>query len=365
MTTATAAPPATRRRTSVETCPYCGQPLLDPDAVLHVHESEKEFERKLDEAANVLAAQLAKAQTAKLESRLAASEAKLATSESEHKQQLRDLRITVRAEAQAEAQRDAAAKVRTELRQKDRAIEQFREQIEVQQRQIDHLTSDERGELNELQLVAELQAAFPTDRIERRGRGRAGGDILHEVCVSSGDGPVKAGVIVYECKDTKAWSNGFLEQVRKEGLTHKTPYLVIVTHAFPRGEKTLTVKKGIVIVHPTRAVDLARVMRRMVEEVHKASLTSQGQASKSAELYEYLAGGEFRRAFDAVAGGSDSLIELLGKERKWHEGTWIKRQAIYNDLASKTTAIDTEIRRVIEKKSPQKGGTVVELRRTS
>ena len=219
--------------------------------------------------------------------------------------------------------------------------------------------------MNELELVTKLQAAFPDDQIQQRGRGRAGGDILHEVRVRTGDGSASAGVIVYECKDTQAWSNGFLEQARKEGLTHKTPYLVIISRAFPRNEKILCVRDGVVVVHPSRAVDLAHVMRRMVAEVYRASLTAAGQVAKSAELYEYLSSTEFRQSFDALSGSSECLAELLGKEKKWHEQTWAKRQAIYDDIGRKTASVDTRIRTIIEKQPAARNDKVVKLRQAS
>ena len=58
---------------------------------------------------------------------------------------------------------------------------------------------------------------------------------------------------------------------------------------------------------------------------------------------------EFRQIFDAVAGASDQLTELLGSERKWHERTWAKRQSAYNDIAQKTSAIDGRIRAIVER----------------
>ena len=61
--------------------------------------------------------------------------------------------------------------MKTEMRKKDQALKRFQEQIEVQQRQIEHLTADERGELNEERLLLELRSAFPEDRIERSAAG--------------------------------------------------------------------------------------------------------------------------------------------------------------------------------------------------
>ena len=141
-------------------------------------------------------------------------------------------------------------------------------------------------------MLDELRTAFPEDQIERPGHGHAGGDILHEVYVISGSGREKAGLIVYECKNTQTWQSSFLKQAHKEGETHNTPYLVIVSRAFPKKEKTLFVENGIVVVDPARAVDLARVMRRMVVEVHRAELTADGQQAKGAELCEYLGSGD-------------------------------------------------------------------------
>ena len=268
MATELAARPRSHRSPAVEVCPYCGQALLDHDAVQHCEESEREREHELQAAVEARAAKLADGlasklvakhakQCERLERQLAVREQQLGEAREKHQTEVRDLRIKVRAEAKTEAAREAEAKVKTELRKKDQALRRFQEQIEVQQRQIEHLTADERGELNEERLLLELRSAFPEDRIERSGRGRAGGDILHEVRVMSGAALVKAGLIVYECKDTQAWSNGFLEQAHKEGETHGTPYLVVVSRAFPRNEKTLFVKNGIAVVDPARAVDLS------------------------------------------------------------------------------------------------------------
>jgi hypothetical protein len=239
-------------------------------------------------------------------------------------------------------------------------IGKMKRQIDEQSRQLEHMTADERGDLNEETLLSGLKNAFPDDRIERRGRGRAGGDILHEVWTKSADGLVSAGLIVYECKDTLHWSNRFIDQARKEGKTHKTPYLVVVTRAFPGGEKMLCVRDSVVIVHPTRLIELAHVMRRMVVAVHETALLGEGQAPKSAALYEYLSGGDFREAFETLVTSSDRFSQMLDKERRAHEQTWARREAAYEDLRRTTTSIDTRIRSIIEKRAlPKAGGAAL------
>jgi hypothetical protein len=358
--------PGKAPKATIETCPYCGQPLLDHEAVRRVEESERDFERRLDTVAHLKAAELSKemvekqrAETEKkiasLSRQLTAGQEQLAATKREHAEELREVRKVVKAELALDAERRAEAKVRTQLLQYDRTMRKLQEQNEEQARRIENLTAEERGEFNEQELILFLKAEFPNDHIERQKRSHAGADILHEVCCETDGGSSRAGLIIYECKDTLNWSNSFLEQAKKARLTHRTPFVIVISRCFPRNQKTLFVQDDIIVVAPQRVLDIARVVRRMVVEIHRASLTQEDQATKSGELYDYLASTEFRQTFDAVAGCSDQLIELLGSERKWHERTWAKRQSAYNDIAQKTSAIDGRIRAIIERAggSPQ------------
>lgn len=368
-------------------CPVCGQPLLDHDAVERVERAQRELERNVDSAIQVKAAQLAKQiakrdreaagkQIAKLAEQLATEKAAVTKLKSAHGDEMakqkkayeaeaRKLRTSIRAEVAAEAEKSAATKVQRELRQRDKLITSLKEQNEVQQRRIEHLTADERGEMNEEDLVARLRVAFPEDRIERQGRGRAGSDILHEIRYTVGDRTEVASRIVCECKDTLQWNNGFVEQAKKARVTHRTPHVVIVSRAFPRSEKMLCVREEVPIVAPARLVDLARVLHGMVIELHRAGLTKEGQAAKTQELYQYLSGDEFRQAFDIVVDASKELSELLNKERSAHERTWSKRQQIYNELGGKAAAIDGRLRTIIERSDGKRGKVVALARDTA
>jgi hypothetical protein len=352
--------PGTIPKATIETCPYCGQPLLDHEAVRRVEESERDFERRLDTVAHLKAAELAKemvekqrAETEKkiasLSRQLTAGQEQLAATKREHAAELREVRKAVKAEVTLDAERRAETKVRNQLLQYDRTMRKLQEQNEEQARRIENLTAEERGEFNEQELILFLKAEFPNDHIERQKRSHAGADILHEVCCETDRGPSRAGLIIYECKDTLNWSNSFLEQAKKARLTHRTPFVIVISRCFPRNEKTLFVQDDIIVVAPQRVLDIARVVRRMVVEIHRASLTQEDRVTKSGELYDYLTSTEFRQTFDAVAGCADQLSELLGSERKWHERTWAKRQSAYNDIAQKTSAIDGRIRAIIER----------------
>jgi hypothetical protein len=376
---ATATPPSligSHDGQELTTCPMCGQPLLDHDAIERVEHAQEELDRKVESAIQVKASQLAKQiatrERAEAEKKITALTNQVKTEKDavtklkqSHADEVRKLRISVRTEVSAQAEKDAAAKVRLELRKKDGLISSLKEQNEAQQRRIEHLTSDERGEMNEEELVSRLHVAFPDDRVERLGRGRAGSDILHEIRFMVGDKTEVAGLIVYECKDTLQWNNSFIAQAKRARVTHGTPHVVIVSRAFPRGQKDLCVREDVPLVAPSRFVELARILRAMVIELHRAGLTIEGQSAKTAELYEYLSGDEFRQAFDVIVDASTELAGLLNKERTAHERTWAKRQQVYNELGGKAAAIDGRLRAIIERSNGKKGKVIALARDTA
>ena len=170
-------------------------------------------ERELEIAANAKAEQLATELTRKkdvqlegLQQQLTEEQDKLAEERARHAEALRDQKAKLR----DDAEREAARKVRADLLKKERLITGLKEEIDEQSRRIEHLTADERGEMNEELLLAQLQAAFPDDRIERVGRGRTGGDILHEIRVVRGR-PRCSGLVVLSARThsvgrTASWS---------------------------------------------------------------------------------------------------------------------------------------------------------------
>ena len=133
-----------------------------------------------------------------------------------------------------------------------------------------------------------LSAAFHQEGDEIRREGK-GGDIVQVVNYGDGKQMHRAGMILYEIKNTENWLNKYVEQIKNDGLTRKTPYLMLVSRKLPRTEKGMCVKDGVVIADQAHAVHLARILRRMVVEAYCAELAGEDHAEKTARLYEYRA----------------------------------------------------------------------------
>ncbi len=310
-------------------CPYCGQALVDEQAARRLQRREQERMAELRrEAEKELAGRIARLQ-AQLR------QAKKDTSEQ-------------RATLAKEAERQAEKKIGRRVALLERAVREREEENKSLHRRLERLTAHDRGDAHEEDVFERLRGAFRDDELKRTGRS---GDILHIVNDGSGNAPVRAGLIVYECKDTARWSGAFLTQIRRAGEAHHTPHLVLVTNAFPPREKgDLCVRDGVVIVRPARLVDLVEIIRQAVVDIHRAGSSVDGQAMKSTELYSYMASDEFRQEFALVVRLTDELGKLLEKEQAAHSRSWQQRRHAYDELRTKIVGVHGRVRSIIEAK---------------
>jgi len=347
---------------SLIACPWCGQRLANERAVTHLTRALKNQEKVVERAAKAAAKRMAEEQVQQLREtdakklaaevdRREAAEKQLETQRERQRTQVAALRVRMLREAKA-----AAAKgVQSELRSYKATVDKLKENNVELERRMEKLTAPDRGKFSEDDLERELRQQFPEDRIERRGRG---GDVLHHIYYRAGAEQVRGGAILYENKDTLSWQNEFARKAKADGVAQKTPYVVVVSKAFPRNQRNLCFVEGVAVAHPGTVGALASLLRRMIIEVHRAGLTRSGEAKKTEELFRYLTGNDFRQVFDAVLNASHRFKQLLEKERKAHHNVWEEREDAYNDLMDKTAQIDGRMRKIIENRAPMRAKLV-------
>ena len=311
---------------SPSNCPFCGQPLTNQAAIDHLHRSESKFEADLR---RVLQAEANAAADKKLKEERKSVQAKLEK--------------TIRAELEK--------KQATKERHLEGTVKRLRDQNDELERRLEDMNAPERGDLREEEIFNRLVEAFPDDDIKREGKG---GDIMHVVRYSAGKSQRRAGLILYECKDTLRWLNSFIEQIKADGKTHRTRHLLLVTRAMPKGEDGMFIRDDVAVVGPDYVIYLAHVLRQMVIEADRAGLAGQGKAAKTSQLYEYLAGDEFREHFGAVVKAGGNLTSMLQEEKRAHERTWTRREQAYSELERKAIAVDEAICGIIEAEPPPK-----------
>jgi len=237
-----------------------------------------------------------------------------------------------------------AAKLETDKAKREHSREVFRWQDKVAElsRQLEKKSGEQFGEEGEFDLFSMLQIEFPTDKIERVGRGVRGADILHTVM----DRNKESGCIVYESKNVAAWQNSFVVQAKKYHTQYETPYVMIVSRVFPNKKRGMCVVNGMPVVEHRLASTLASVMREGILEIAKLRLTREGADEKAQELYGYVTGNEFQTRFRDMADAVDSLKDIQKAERTWHENQWTKEAKLHAQIESRHREINAQLQSI-------------------
>ena len=239
-----------------------------------------------------------------------------------------DLTVEKRVQADLTAERDKARKeaeeeLKLKVMEKDQTITAMQKQIEDLRRRAEQGSQQLQGEVQEMELEALLTAKFPRDTIQPVPKGEFGGDVLHRVI-----GPLNqvCGTILWECKRTKSWSDGWLPKLREDQRAAKAEIAVIISQALPKEVETFGLIDGVWIADPKIALPLALSLRQTLIEVASARQASEGQQTKMEMVYSYLTGPRFRQRVQAIVEAFSSMKEDLDREKKTIIRQWAKRE---------------------------------------
>lgn len=242
----------------------------------------------------------------------------------------RELDLTVEKRVQAglvvtyeQAKKEAVDEQRLKVMEKEQTIVAMQKQIEDLRRRAEQGSQQLQGEVQEQELENLLCIKFPFDSIEPVPKGEFGGDILHRV---SGINGQPSGVILWETKRTKNWSDSWLSKLREDQRTAKAEIAVIVSQVLPKGIETFEMIEGVWVVHPRLAIPVAMVLRQSLLELSIARQASEGQQTKTEMIYQYLTGSRFRQRVEAIVEAFSTMQEDLDKERKVIMKQWAKRE---------------------------------------
>jgi hypothetical protein len=241
----------------------------------------------------------------------------------------RELELTVEKRVQQglsgvrdQAKKEVEEQLKLKVAEKEQTISSMQKQIEELRRKAEQGSQQLQGEVQELELESLLKAKFPQDVIEPVPKGEYGGDALHRV-----NGPLgqSCGMILWESKRTKNWSDGWLAKLRDDQRTAGADIAVIVSRALPKDVEAFDLVEGVWAVHPRVVLPVAISIRQTLLEVACARQAKEGQETKMEIVYQYLTGPRFRQRVQAIVEAFSSMREDLDKERKVIMKQWAKR----------------------------------------
>jgi len=252
-----------------------------------------------------------------------------------------DLSVEKRVQEGLAAVRDQARKetedgMNLRVLEREQTIASMKKTIEELKQKSEQGSQQLQGEVQELQLEDVLRANFPRDKVEPVPKGEFGGDVLQHVVSATG---LVCGTILWECKRTRNWSDGWLGKLRGDQLGAKAEIAALVTQALPKGIETFGLVDGVWVSRPDTTIPVAVALRSLLEEVALARQAAEGQEGKMELLYKYLTGSRFRQKIQAIVEAFTSMENDLSREKKVMTKQWAKREAEISQVMTSTVGL--------------------------
>lgn len=280
-------------------CPHCGQSFELSDALRHEVEEQ------------VLATERAKYQKIELQLRQEknALEEKQRAFDLEMQRQLDAERNKIRVKTQEEDQE----KFRLKDKEKEKLIEDLKKSLEEAQRKASVGSQQLQGEIQELDLESTLRLAFPGDLVEPIAKGTLGADIRHIIRSPKG---ADCGVILWESKRTKAWSDSWLSKLKADLVADSAHIPALVSDVLPEEFKSgLGAKDGVWICLPTLFIPLAQLLRKSLLDAARQKAISVNMQDKSQLLYAYVTSDDFTNQVQQLIETYVEMKAQISRER--------------------------------------------------
>ena len=220
------------------------------------------------------------------------------------------------------------------LRAKDEQIEQMRRDIEAAKRKADQSSMQVQGEALELEIESWISTQFPFDTIEEVKKGAFGADCIQTIHTREMQ---NCGIICYESKNTKAWSDGWIAKLKQDMLKVGADIGVLVTSVYPNGMDRMGWVDGIWVCSLDEFKGSVSLLRESLIRVHKSVQREENRGDKMTLLYNYLTGNEFSMQLNAIVEGFMTMQTELDKEKRSLMAAWRRRQKLIDGVLQNTT----------------------------
>ncbi len=243
--------------------------------------------------------------------------------------------LNARLEAEKKRLRQAVdEELELKLRAKDEQIEQMRRDIEAAKRKAEQGSMQVQGEALELSIETWLREQFPFDTVVEVKKGAFGADCIQTVHTRE---TPNCGVICYESKNTKAWSDAWIGKLKQDMLKAGADLGVLVSAVYPPGMQRMGFVDGIWVCSLEEFKGTAALLRESLIRIHRATRREENKADKMTLLYDYLTGNEFQMQLRAIVDGFMKMQEELEKEKRSLMASWKRRQKLIDSVLLNTT----------------------------
>lgn len=201
--------------------------------------------------------------------------------------------------------------------------EQMKKTIDDLKRKAEQGSMQIQGDVQEDDLKQSLQMTFPIDRIEDVPTGIKWADIIQWVRNSLGQ---ETWVIIWESKNTKAWTDGWISKLKDDKLVAKASVAILITTVLPKGLNKFGMINDVMVTLPEYALQVVSLLRDRLISISKVEQWLQWKDVKMEMLYSYLTSEEFGSKVNWIIDAFENLKLWIDTEKRAMERIWKKRE---------------------------------------
>lgn len=234
--------------------------------------------------------------------------------------------------------------------EKEKVIDDLKKALEDAQRKANQGSQQTQGEAFELEFEDLLRREFPNDIISEVAKGTRGGDIVHEIIDRNGH---NCGKILWELKNTKTWSELWIDKLKTDQRAITAESAVIISEAVPTGVDSAKFHNGIWITKRAFVMGLAYSLRLSLIQIAMAKRSQEGRKEKMDVLYTYLTGTEFMQRVEAIVEAFTGMQTEIEKEKRYFANKWSRDEKYIRQVIDNTFGMQGDLKAIMGSALPE------------
>lgn len=231
-----------------------------------------------------------------------------------------------------------------ELMEKEKIIAGLRKSIRELQVQSMRGSQQGAGEVLEQKVFDELCRNFPDDEITRVGRGKNGGDIIQRV---RDHARREIGKILWEVKNTVAWSSKWTRKIRDDALKCGAQLSVIVTNTLPNGLSVFGQIDETWVAGIESYIGLGVAVRSQILACAKLRGDSGDDWQLAGRVCQYFRSSEFEQRVKLIITAIKTIDDQIDREKVALDRHWDERQKLTATVSNNLTAVFGRIEQLL------------------
>lgn len=191
-------------------------------------------------------------------------------------------------------------------------------------------------EIQEDALKEVLRLHFPIDTLSDVEKGIKGADIIQSVNNKYGN---LVWVIAWESKNTKAWSDSWVDKLKEDRLRVNASVSIIVTNTLPDGIKHFWPYRDIWVTEWSYIIPLTIMLREQLVVIDQMKNSLAGKDEKMEVLYNYLTSEQFKAKIENIVEAFTMMKADLEKEKNAMSRIWSSREKQLDSVIRNTSSL--------------------------